>query len=885
MQKNWHAIDAAEVLKRIGSDKKGLSKIEIRERLEKHGRNEIPKKKSLSKLTVFLRQFRNPLVYVLLIIIIISFLLRHYADSIFILVVLLINTTVGFYQEMKANRSLNELHKMVRIKVRVRRGNNEKEIDSSQLVPGDIVIIKEGDRIAADARIITSRNLRTDESTLTGESLPVKKDEKVVSREAKLVEKSNMVFSGTAVTQGQAEAVVVETGERTEFGQTVKLLKETKEPSTPLQRKILKLSKLIGIFILLLVIVIIIAGYFSNQNIEQIFLSALALSVSSIPEGLLPAITVVLVLAMRRVLKSKGVVKKLSAAESLGGVTVICADKTGTLTEGQMRVTQIVGHKKSLLDKTTILNPNDPSAYSAQELKIIKIATVTNDAYIENFHEEERKWTVRGRYTDKALLLSATQAGLKIEKLKRECNIINKWNFDSDRKFAATLCRRGENKKLFVAGAPEEIFKRSSKYSVSDGSIGFREHEEKDGKRILERIAKEGFRVVACAEKNLDNNGKLNSISELATDLNFVGFLALQDPIRHDAKKAIKKITRAGVRPIIITGDHQLTAKTIAQEAGINIQKNHILEGDELEKLSEAELRNSAKKTTLYARTLPKHKLRIVKALQRGGESVAMIGDGVNDAPALKASDVGVALGSGTDVAKEVADVILLDDSYQTIVKAVEQGRVAFDNIRKVFIYLVADDFTEIFIFLGAMFLGLPLPLLAVQILWINLIEDGLPDIALTTENEKTGVMEEKPRGNKEPILSKPIKKWVISVFAINGIITFLFFWFVWKTTGDIEKTRTMILALMAFDSLIFAYSVRSLKKSIFRKNIFSNWYLNAAVLASALLLVLAIYLPLLQGFLKTVPISSASWVLIISLAFVEIFIFEFFKRRFLIRK
>lgn len=884
LYRNWHSHALDKVLKKLGTTKNGLSTRSAKQKLARWGPNELPQEKPLSKIRLFFGQFNTPLMYILLTTVLISFVLGHYSDSIFILIVLLINTLVGFWQENKVNNSLEALKKMVKISVRTRRDGAEHEIDSEQLVVGDVIILQPGDKVPADLRIIKSKNLKANEASLTGESAAVSKKGGVVKKSTIISERSNMLFAGTSIERGEAEAVVVATGINSEFGKIVSLVKHVEEPKTPLQKKIAHLSKLIGTVVLLSIVGIIFAGYFTGKDAEEIFITALALSVSAIPEGLLPAITVVLVLAMRRVLKQKGVVKKLSAAEGLGSVTTLCTDKTGTLTEGKMQVSHVITSDKDFSSEKAKFKEKIATKRHSKDILALKIAALTNDAFIENPEDELHKLIVRGYSTDKALLLGGIRAGLDIQELEKELPLVEKLNFSSRARFAASLRGKGSTKSLFVVGAPEEIFERSSLLDTNGKPEKLGKSELDKLKAELVKLTSKGLRVVACAYRQIEKP-RHKVLPSLAHDLTMVGFVALKDPVRKDAKSAMKKIQRAGVHTAIITGDHHLTAKAVAEELGLKVGSEEILEGKDIESMSETELTQKVKKIKIYARALPEHKLKIVEALHHNNEIVAMFGDGVNDAPALKASDIGVAVGSGTDVAKEVADVILLDDSFSTIVGAIEQGRVAFSNIRKVFIFLVADDFTEIVLFLGAMIVGMPLPLLAAQILWINLVEDGFPDIALTTEQETEGVMKQKPRDPTEPIISRTIKKWMVIVFGINSLITFAFFYFLYKYTGDIDKTRTFIFALMAFDSLVFAYSVRSLKQTIFRRTIFSNRFLNWGVLISFVLLIAAIYFPPLQSFLHTVELSLNDWGVVAAITLAELFVIEIFKKLILIEK
>jgi len=871
MQRNWAKIALEEVFIEAGSRKDGLTGQEAIDRLEKLGRNVLPQEKPYSKIRLFLSQFNNPLMYILLATVAIALFLKHYSDTIFIAVVLLINTTVGFYQENKANKSLLALKKMVKIRAKVLRDGLEKEIDSEELVVGDVVFLKPGDKVPADGRIIESKGLKINEASLTGEWLAVEKKEKI-----------DTAFMGTIVEEGRATVIVVATGIDTQIGEVVSLLKKTKEEKTPFQKKIASLSKIAGVFILSIISIIIIIGYFTEQSFAEVFVASLALAVSAIPEGLLPAITVILVLGMRRILKQRGLVRKLAATETLGSVTVICTDKTGTLTEGKMQVSHILTSTKELMHDTLngLIKPKNVNGVESH-ITALKIATLANDAFVENPEAELQKWVVRGRSTEQALLLAGMQSGLNKRDLEKQYPVLDRISFESDYKFSATLHQKDKKQNmLYIVGAPEEIIARSVDLDC-DGKkekLGTVQADKLITK--LEMLARKGLRVVACAYKNYEAKTEYKNLIELVKDLSLVGFIALKDPLRQDAKESIAITKKAGIRTVIVTGDHKLTARAIAGEIGLKTSDENIIEGKELETIDDDELEERVKYVSIFARVLPRHKLRIVDALQANGEVVAMLGDGVNDAPALKSADIGVAVGSGTDVAQEVADLVLLDNNFKTVIKAVEQGRVIFENIRKVFVYLVASDLAELFLFLSSMAMGFPLPLLPAQILWINLVEHGFPDIALAVEEEKKGVMDEKPRNPKEPILHKPLKLWMTAILFITGITAILLFFLLWKLTGDLHKTRTIIFTLMCVDSLIFAFSVRSFKRTIFRKDIFSNRYLIGAVAIAAVLLVGAIYLPFLQKLLATQPLVLTEWLIIFSISLIEILLIEFFKKR-----
>jgi len=883
MHNNWHKIPLKQVFFETNSGKKGLTDEEAGRRLKSLGRNVLPKEKPYSKIRLFLSQFNSPLMYLLLAIVAISFSLKHYSDTVFIVVVLLINTTVGFYQENKANSSLSSLRKMVKIRAKVLRDGREKEIDSEELVAGDVVLLKSGDKVPADGRLITAKSLKVNEASLTGEALAVeKKVSDSLPESAPLSERSNLVFLGTLVEEGRATVLIVATGIKTQFGDIVQLLKETKERKTPLQRKIVTLSRWLGGFVMSLIAIIIIEGYLTGKDLIEVVIAAIALAVSAVPEGLLPAITVILVLGMRRIFKSSGLVKKLSSTEILGSVTVICTDKTGTLTQGKMQVSHILTSTRELLtNEINGLARGKSSNGVESHISALKIATLANDAFVENPEAELEAWILRGRPTEKALLLAGMQSGLNKRELEKQYPVVDRINFESEYKLAASLNKKDQQRNmLYAMGAPEEIIARCSTLDVDGKKEKLGTAQADKLMKKLEALTQKGLRVLACAHRDYSPKTDYNNLIDLVTELSLVGFIALKDPLRPDAKESIMITKQAGINTVIVTGDHKFTAQAIAEEIGLNAEADNILEGSELETISDEELKEKAKYVSIYARVSPRHKLRIVDALQANGEVVAMLGDGVNDAPALKSADIGVAVGSGTDVAKEVADLILLDDNFKTILKAIEQGRVIFQNIRKVLIYLVADDFSELFIFLSSLALGLPLPLLPAQILWLNLVQDGFPDIALTAEQETTGVMEEKPRQPKEPILNWAMMKWMAAIFFICGLAAFFTFFGLLQVLGDLAKTRAIIFALMCFDSLVFAFSVRSFKRTIFRRDIFSNRYLVGGVGISLFLLLVAVYFSPLQRLLATQPLRPIDWLIVLSVSLIEISLIEFFKKR-----
>ena len=877
---NWHSAPIEQVYAGVESSQHGLSSVEVAERLKKSGRNVLPSGKPYSKLKLFINQFRSPLIYILIIATGVSFYLRHFSDAVFIIVILFINTTVGFYQENKANVSLSALKKMVKIKAWVLRDGREKEIDSEEIVTGDVIFLKPGDKIPADARLLEAKNLKVNQSALTGEWLPVEKNTKTVPEETPAADRTSLMFMGTIVEEGRGIALVVETGLKTKFGETVKLLASTHERATPLQKKIASLSRVMSGGILGVICVILAVGYFIQKSFADIFVAALALSVSAIPAGLLPAITIILVFGMRRILKHNGLVRKLIANETLGSVTVICTDKTGTLTEGRMQVSHILTSTEELLREeggshfSKIDDEKDKSHILA-----LKIAALVNDSFVENPEAEMENWVLRGSPTEKSLLLAALQAGFSKEKLEKEIPPVDKMSFNAFVKFSAVLSRQDDKKNLFIMGAPEGIISRSEKIDVDGHTEKITGQEAQKLLLRLQELTGKGLRVVACAYRKMENLPAYESLADISHGMTLVGFIAIKDPLRSGMREVISTTKKAGIRTVIITGDHRLTACAVAEEIGLD-GNLEVLEGNDLERIGDEMLKRKVKEVSIFARVLPHHKLRIVRALQENKEVVAMIGDGINDAPALKAADIGVSVGSGTDVAKEVSDLVLLDDSFSTVVKAIEQGRVIFQNIRKVFVYLVADDFSELFIFLASLAVGLPIPLLPAQILWINLVEDGFPDIALTTEQEVGGVMQDKPRRSDEPILNKSLQRWMISIFLITGLSAFILFYVFLHFTGDLHKARTLVFVLVGFDSILFSFCVRSFHRPVWRRDIFSNRYLVGAAVLGVVLLFAAVYARPLQTLLATQPMLAWEWGIIVAVSLWEIWLIEVFKKR-----
>lgn len=893
MIKRWHSISSKKILKELGTSLDGLSEDEAKKRHQRFGLNKLPEEKPYSNIKLLLRQFQSPLIFILLIAGIITFFLKDYTDMIIIFGAVILNTIVGYFQENKASQALSKLKKILEVKAIVFRDGNEKEILQEELVPGDIVLLKPGNKVPADGRLIEARDLKVNEVVLTGEWLPAEKITDVLPEDTSLADRDNMVYMATVVESGRGKAVVTETGLRTEIGKVAQMVEEAKEEKTPYQKKLAHFSKIVGIIITVMCFGIFIEGMLTGGEFVEMFTTAVAVAVAAIPEGLPVAMTVILSLGMQRILKRKGLVRKLASAETLGSTSIICTDKTATLTEGKMRVAGIyTGSKELLSDGKKYLEKINKDGKESH-IQALKIATLCSEAFIENPDDPLEEWVVRGRPTDRALLLAGIQAGLSKKELEKGQPKIDEIPFDPVYKYSATLHEFSKKEYiLYILGAPELVL-QMSKYIELDGKqerISERKLSELNKK--FEDLTSKGLRVLGTAykkirkEKTLKVDGKKGFIEKNLEEIVFVGFIALHDPLRPEVKEAIKICQQAGMRPIIVTGDHKLTAKAIARELGLPAEEKNIIEGKELEKLSDEEFEKRLKDIEIYARVEPHQKLRIIKAWQKRGEVVAMTGDGINDAPALKQADIGLALGSGTDVAKEVSDLVLLTDNFSVIVAAVEEGRAIIDNIRKVITYLLSDSFTEMILIGVSLLFDWPLPITAAQILWVNLIEDGLPNIALAFEPKEKDLMKQKPQGHDIPLLTKEMKVLILIIGLITDVFLLgLFFWLLKYSGYGISHIRSIIFAGLAIDSLFYVFSCKSLRKNLWQINLFSNKFLLFACILGVIALLAALYLPILQTLLKTEPLSLFDWELILGLGFINLILIEATKWYFISRK
>ena len=858
----WHNLSIQETAQVFDIDlEKGLSLEQVKENQEKFGFNQLPQKKPLSQMKIFLDQFKSILIYILIISEIITLILKEWTDAVVIFFAIALSTVVGYIQERKASNALRELKKVLEIKSICIRNGKEKQVSQKDLVPGDIIILKAGDKVPADARIIKSSNLKINEAALTGEWITSEKHCRVLAEDIPVADRENMLYMGTIVENGNAQAIVVQTGINTELGKVAVMIRETAEGKTPYQKKLSYFSSIVGIIISFICFFIFIEGLIKGKPFVEMFTTAVAVAVAAIPEGLPVAMTVILALGMGRILKKKGLVRKLSAAETLGSTSIICTDKTLTLTQGKMQVDEIRSNDEKLCSIISVL---------------------CSESFIENPDAPRKSWKLIGGPTDRGLVLGAEKKGLYKPELEKEFPKIDEISFNSKNKFIASLRQNKKGNILFVSGAPEKMLNLSSFIRIKN-----RQNKTIDKiqrlkleKELIELTSK-GLRVIALAYKDTDigtiKNKDINNLT-------FVGFIGLKDPLRKDTKKAIEICKKAGIRTIIVTGDHILTACAVAKELGLETGAENVISGKDLDKLSDKEFQKRIDKICVYARVEPKHKLRIISAWQDKNKVVAMTGDGINDAPALKKADIGIAFGSGTDVAIEVSDLVLLNDNFSVIVSAVEQGRAILDNIRKVITYLLSDTFTEIILVSVTLFAGFPLPISAVQILWVNLIEDGLPSIALAFEPKERGLMNQKPSGHDIPLLTREMKIIIFIIGLVTDLILLGVFFWLWNNNHDIAYVRTMIFVALSIDSIFYVFSCKSLRKNVWHTNIFSNKYLIMAWVISFLALFATVYLPVFNTFLKTVALGFYDWMILIGLGLVELGLIETVKHYFIVR-
>ncbi len=856
-----------------------MSSTNAYERLAEWGPNELIESGTRGLPRIVLDQLRQILVLVLIVAAIVSMALGESTDALVIIAIVLLNTVLGTIQEFRAERAIAALKKLATPNVRVRRDGRECEITSSDLVPGDILQIEAGNIVPADARLLEGFDLIVEEAALTGESEPVsKKPEAIVERDVPLGDRRCLLFRGTTVDAGRGVAVVTETGMRTEIGKIAGMIGGIEREATPLQKRLAVLARNLAWIALALIAVVVVAGIlrdgFAAENLRLLFLTGVSLAVAAVPEGLPAVVTIALGLGSQRMLRRKALIRKLPAVESLGSVTTICSDKTGTLTENKMRVTFLEVAGREAIPIREISDPRifrEPFAdhVPPQERSMALLAhamVLCNDARIESSGPV-------GDPTETALLVAGAELGLQRETLEATWPRVAEIPFSSERKRMTTIHRVPDAGFAFpgienpthvaiIKGAPDALLPLSTHDWLDDALEPLAENDCAERLRTAQdALASRGQRVLGCAIRLFDSLPDTDRPEMIESDLVFLGLVAMHDPPRGEARDAVAMCRSAGIRPVMITGDHPLTALEIARELDIvprNDPDAAALTGSDLENLSEPELESVAVSSSVYARVAPEHKLRIVDALQKRGEIVAMTGDGVNDAPALKSADIGVAMGiTGTDVAKETADMVLLDDNFATIVSAAKEGRVIFDNIRKFVKYTLSSNTGEILVMLIAPFLGMPLALLPVQILWINLVTDGLPGLALAVEPAERGIMKRPPFRPKESIFSRGLGPRILFIGILMGIVSLGIGWLYWLRDPS-GPWQTMLFTTLTLAQLGNALAIRSQDESLFSLGIFSNRPLILTVALTFVLQILVIYTPVFQTLLHTQPLAAA---------------------------
>ncbi len=910
-----HHLPIHEIVLLLETDvAKGLASDEAARRLERFGPNVLPKVRGHGPLIRFLLQFHHPLIYVLLAATIVTALLGEWVDASVIFGVVLVNALVGFIQESRAEAALDSLAAMMKTEAVVRRDGQKRRIVSADIVPGDVVLLESGDKVPADLRLTAIRELRVDESALTGESVPVEKADHVLPPETVVGDRKNMAFSGTFVTYGQGTGVVVGTGTETELGRIHQLMGETTQLATPLTKKLASFSKVLSVAILGLAAVTFVLGLWRGQPVTEIFMVAVALAVSAIPEGLPAAVTITLAIGVGRMARRHAIIRKLPAVETLGSTTVICSDKTGTLTKNEMTVQAILAGDDVFdvggagyepigvireatvenLKKENELRPHDPALNTQNAAlskhpalrEVLLAGVLCNDAQLV---QRDGEWTVVGDPTEGALLVAARKGGIEVDRHASDAIRVDAIPFESVRQFMATLHRLESDGDgtVYLKGAVERVLRLCDRVVAADGT----EH-RLDPERVLnctEAFARRGLRVLALARKSLTTNTTMLADREMEGGFTFLGLQAMMDPPRPEAIAAVRACQSAGIAVKMITGDHALTARAIAKQVGLDGRKDHqtgdlsALTGQEVAAISQTELVEVADRTAVFARVSPEQKLRLVEALQARDHIVAMTGDGVNDAPALKQANIGVAMGrGGTEVAKEAADMVLTDDNFAAIEAAVEEGRCIFDNLTKFIVWTLPTNGGEGLVLLTAIALGTVLPVLPVQILWINMTTSVALGLMLAFESKEPGIMQRPPRDPDQPILTGVLIERIVLVSTLMLAGAYGVFLWELERTASVVAARTAAVNVFVMVELFYLFNCRSLEHTMFHVGLFSNPWIWRGIAVMTGLQLLLTYSPSMNRLFHTAPIDGPSWALILgtSLAVYLVVGFEKWIRR-----
>ena len=857
----WHTEELSQVLKKLKTNEKlGLKADEAKSRLETYGENKLKEKKKESLFVKFIKEFNDFMIIALIVAAIISAVVSKlngeadYVDSIIIIAIVIFNAIMGLVQEEKAEKSLEALKKMSAPSAKVIRDGRVQEIDALQVVPGDIVVLEAGNYVPADCRLINSYNLKIEESALTGETIPTNKDsDRILKENTAMGDLCNMAFATTVVVNGHGEAVVVDTGMNTRVGKIAGMIIEDESPDTPIQKKLNEVGKMLAIACIVICVLIFVIGLFKKIPIVEMFMTSVGLAVAAIPEGLPAIVTIMLSIGVTRMAKKNSIIRKLPAVETLGSSSVICSDKTGTLTQNKMTVTEV-------RNCHGIANSDDKKF-------ILELGTMCTDTTEERM---DGRLGFTGEATEVAISNAAMQAGISKSFLYDEMRRINDIPFDSKRKMMTTIHRYGNKYRIITKGAPDVLLKRCTHY-YQNGQIDSIFSKKESIYEQNNQMAEKALRVIAVAYKDVE---KLPETQDMEQDLTFCGLIGMIDPPREGVKEAVRTCRRAGIKTVMITGDHLQTAKAIAKELGIFKRGDLAIEGENLERMDQHELEKNIMQYSVFARVSPEHKVRIVKAFQSTGAVVAMTGDGVNDAPALKNADIGIAMGKGgTDVAKNASDMILTDDNFVTIVEAVKQGRNIYDNIKKAIHFLISTNIGEIVTIFFGLILGMKSPLLAIQLLWINLVTDSLPAIALGLEKEEENIMSRLPRNPKKSLFADGLWWKIIIEGTMLGMFTLLAF-SIGNRLYSVEVGRTMAFLTLGILELVHSFNIKS-EESIFKIGIFENKYLILALILGVLLQVIVVITNPLAEIFSLVPLTGIQWLYTILISIAPIPIVE----------
>ena len=870
----WHEMNIYEVLKEKNTDERiGLSTDEAKKRRIEYGLNKLNQKKKESLFIKFIKQFNDFMIIILIIASIISLVLakmegtNDYIDSIIIIAIVIFNAILGLIQESKAEKSIEALQKMSSPTAKVKRDEKIIEVSSEEIVPGDIVILEAGKFVPADCRLINSYNLKIEEAALTGENIPVEKDaKKILKKDIAMGDMVNFAFATTIVIGGHAEAVVTETGMNTRVGRIANMIINDESPETPIQKKLGEVGKNLGIICLGICFLIFIIGIFKKIEIKEMFMTSVGLAVAAIPEGLPAIVTIVLSIGVTKMAKKNAIIRKLPAVETLGSSSVICSDKTGTLTQNKMTVvnlSNINGEIQNQYDKNFLLELGSMCTDVT-----LGIRNQTNEKY--NLGEI---YIADGEPTEKAIVQKALDSNINKEKLYREYERITDIPFSSERKLMTTIHKTEDGYRIITKGAPDVLINKCNRYYFNGTELNLDNNNKNKVKIINEEMAQKALRVLAVGYKDVKELPEQLDVN-IENNLTFVGLIGMIDPPREGVKESIKICKNAGIKTVMITGDHIITAKAIARELGILYGKDLAITGKELDNISDKELEKNIMRYSVFARVSPEHKVRIVNAYRKAGNVVAMTGDGVNDAPALKNADIGIAMGqNGTDVAKNASDMILTDDNFVTIVSAVKEGRNIYDNIKKAIHFLLATNVGEIVTIFFGLLLGLESPLLAIQLLWINLVTDSIPAIALGLERPEIDIMDKKPKNPKKGIFADGLWGNIFVEGMMIGILTLLAF-SIGNNKYGLEIARTMAFVCLGMLELVHSFNIKS-DKSIFKVGIFENRFLIGAFLLGTILQCGIVFVPMFTKIFKLTQLNIIQWVYCIIISILPIFIIE----------